>query len=179
MKAIVIDTCCLINIYASQRSRALIQTVFGKAFIPKQVAGESLFIRQPADDDPEQLVPVEINVEELVECAAIEVVDFTEAELERFIQLAALLDDGEAACLTIASLRGLLLATDDRKAIAVANDLGVEVLTTPEILMNWISKMSPKAMEIAEVINNIEHFGRFRPHHTSTYAKWWKNNGSC
>ena len=96
--------------------------------------------------------------------------------MERFVQLAALLDDGEAACVSIASSRGLSLATDNRRAIMIANDLSVEILTTPEILMNWISTVSPESREIADVIYNIERYGRFRPHHTSVHTKWWKDN---
>ncbi len=179
MKVTVIDTCCLINLYASRRPLALIQTVFGKIIIPKHIARESLFIRQPTDDDPTQLVPVEIDLDELVEKAAIKVVDLEkEAELEQFIQLATLLDDGEAVCMTIASSRGLFLATDDRRAITVANDLSIEILTTPEILMDWVNTVSPEAIEIAEVIHNIERFGHFKPHHTSPHAEWWNNASS-
>ena len=179
MNVTVIDTCCLINLYASQRPLALIQAVFRKIIIPNHVAEESLFIRQPADDDPTQLVPVAISLGELLEKAVIEVVDFNEdAELEQFIQLATLLDDGEAACMAIASLRGLPLSTDDRKAITVANDLDVEILTTPEILKNWIIAVSPEPGEITEVVDNIERYGRFRPHHTSVHAKWWMDNSS-
>ena len=178
MKVTVIDTCCLINLYASQRPSIIIQAVFEKALIPMHVFGESLFIKQSTDDKPEQLVSVEIDFEELVECGVIEAVDFQGKELEQFIQLATLLDDGEAACMTVASSRVLLLATDDRKAIKVANDLNVEVLTTPEILMNWIDATSPKSEEIAKVIDNIERFGHFKPHHTSSHAEWWKNASS-
>ena len=78
MKVTVIDTCCLINLYASQRPLVLIQTVFGKTIISKHVARESLFIRQPTDDDPTQLVPVKIDLDELVKKAAIKVVDIKE-----------------------------------------------------------------------------------------------------
>lgn len=176
MKVTVLDTCCLINLYASQRPQSLIRVVFGGAIVPKQVAEEGLFIRQPGDDQSEELVPAEIHIDESI----IGIVGFDqEGELERFVQLAAILDDGEAACLTIASSRKLSLATDDRKAIAVASDLGVEVQTTPEILISWIDAASPARKEIAEVIESIERYGRFRPHHTSTHAKWWHDNGPC
>lgn len=180
MKVTVLDTCCLINLYASQRPQAIIQAVFKEAIIPKQVSGEGLFIRQPWDDDPKILIPVEINLDALVADAIIKVSDLEhDGELERFVQLATILDDGEAVCVAIASLRGLSLATDDRKAIAIAGDLGIDVLTTPEILMNWIDVASPEPKEITKVIENIERYGRFRPHHTSDYAKWWRDSGSC
>ncbi len=174
MKVSVLDTCCLINLYASQRPERLIQGVCDEAIIPRQVAEEGLFIRQPGGGQPGELVPAEI----CLHASAIRVVECDqEGELERFVQLAAILDDGEAACVAIASSRKLPLATDDRKAIAVAYDLGVEVLTTPEILMSWIVAASPDHKEIAEVIENIERYGRFRPHHTSAHAKWWNDNG--
>lgn len=174
----VLDTCCLINLYASQRLQMLIRTVFDQAIIPEQVVGESLFIRQPDDKNPEQLVPAVINLDALVMDATVKVVGLEQREeLDQFIQLATLLDDGEAACVAIASSRGLSLATDDRKAIAIAKDLSVEVVTTPEILMNWINAVAPEPEEIAKVIENIERYGRFKPHHTSPHATWWNNNG--
>jgi len=174
----VLDTCCLINLYASQRLQVLIQTVFDQAIIPEQVVRESLFIRQPDENDPEHLVPAAINLDELITDTTIKVVGFEqEEELGQFIQLATLLDDGEAACVTIASSRGLSLVTDDRKAIDIAKDLSVEVLTTPEILMSWINAVAPEPEEIAKVIENIERHGRFKPHHTSPHATWWNNNG--
>lgn len=177
MKVTVLDTCSLINLYASQRPQLLIGAVFDGVVVPKQVLSESLFVRRPADDNPSQLVPTAIDIDLLVAKAAVKVTELEEHELELFVRLASILDDGEAACETIAFSRGLGLATDDRKAIAVARDLGLEVVTTPEILMRWIDAASPEREEIREVIKNIERFGRFKPHHASLHAKWWDENG--
>lgn len=180
MKVTVLDTCCLINLYASQRPQEIIQAAFKAAIIPKQVAGEGLFIRQPGDDDQRILIPAEICLDVLISDAIIKVGGFEhDGELERFVQLASVLDDGEAGCVAIASSRGLSLATDDRKAIAIASDMNIDVLTTPEILMKWINASSPEPNEITKVIENIERYGRFKPHHTSDHAKWWKSNGPC
>ncbi len=179
MKVTVLDTCSLINLYASQRPQSLIGAVFDGVVVPKQVLSESLFIRQPEGDDPSQLISSAIDIDLLVAEADIKVVELDqEHELELFVRLAGILDDGEAACEAIAFSRGLGLATDDRKAIAVASDLGLEVVTTPEILMRWIDATSPERQEIKEVIKNIERFGRFKPHHASLHAKWWDENGS-
>lgn len=177
MEIAVIDTCCLINVYASQHPQAIVQAVFQKAIVPKEVVEESLFIRKPDDDDSARLVPSEVSFDELIATGTIEVASFEqEEELERFVRLATLLDDGEAACMTIASCRSVSLATDDRKAIAVANDLGVEVLTTPDILKRWIDTVSPQPQNIGVVIRNIERYGRFKPHYTSPRAQWWSDN---
>lgn len=179
MKVTVLDTCFLINLYASQRPQSLIGAVFDGVVIPKQVLSESLFIRRPGEDDPGQLVLSAIDVDLLVAEAGVKVAELDQGhELELFVRLAGILDDGEAACEAIAFSRGLDLATDDRKAIAVASDLGLEVVTTPEILMRWIDATSPEGEEIREVIKNIERFGRFKPHHASPHAKWWDENGS-
>ncbi len=179
MKVTVLDTCLLINLYASQRPQSLIGAVFDGVVIPQQVLSESLFIRQPGDDDPGQLVLSAIDIDSLVAGAGVKVTELDqEHELELFVRLASILDDGEAACAATAFSRGLCLATDDRKAIAVASDLGLEVVTTPEILMRWIDATSPEREVIREVIKNIERFGRFKPHHASLHAKWWDENGS-
>jgi predicted nucleic acid-binding protein len=177
MKVTILDTCCLINLYASQQPQRIIQAAFKEAIIPNQVAKEGLFIRQ-SSDDPKILVPMQINLDALIASSNIKVDGFEHnGELEQFVQLATVLEDGEAVCVAMASSRGFSLATDDRKAIAIAGVLNIDVLTTPEILMNWIKVSSPGPKEIAKVIENIERYGRFKPHHTSNHAKWWKDNG--
>jgi predicted nucleic acid-binding protein len=149
-----------------------------KVLVPKVVLAESLYIRQPSDDNPDQLVPVEINLQPLINDGVIEPTEFTgDAELARFVELARIIDDGEAACLAMASVRGLMLATDDRRAIRVAADLGVAIVTTPELLKLWIEHTTPDADEVADIIHCIERYGRFKPHHTSPHARWWDKHG--
>jgi predicted nucleic acid-binding protein len=174
MRTAIADTCCLINLYASQRLSAIIAASIEQAFVPNIVLSECLYIRQQSEDKPNQVVSVTVDLHPLIDAGILFLTDLAgEVELDRFVQLATLIDDCEAACLAIAAVRGLALATDDRRAIQVATDLGVSVVTTPELLKNWKECGSPEQHEVTEAILRIEKYGRFRPHSTCAYARWW------
>jgi len=174
MKAVVIDTCCLINLYASQRLSAIVGASMEQALVPKPALDECLYIRQPSEENPNLLVPMRVNLRPLVDSGVCLSTELTgDVELSQFVQLAALIDDCEAACLAIAAGRGLALATDDKRAIQIATDLGVSVLTTPELLKTWVQRTSPPPHEVKGAITCIERYGRFRPHSLCAQAQWW------
>jgi predicted nucleic acid-binding protein len=174
MRVVVVDTCCLINLYASQRLQAIVAASMEQAIVPKSVLGECLYIRQQSEENPNHLVPLDVNLHPLIDNGVLLLTELMgEVELGQFVQLAAMIDDCEAACLAIAAVRGLALATDDKRAIQIATDLGVSVVTTPELLKNWTERVSPKQHEVTDAIMCIERYGRFRPHSLCTCAKWW------
>jgi predicted nucleic acid-binding protein len=171
---VVVDTCCLINLYASQRLRAIVAASMEQAIVPKPVVEECLYIRQPSEENPDHLVPMTVNLHPLIDDGLLLLTELAgEAELSQFVQLAALIDDCEAACLAIAALRGLALATDDKRAIHIATDLGVSIVTTPQLLKNWAQHASPAQNEVTNTILCIERYGRFRPHAPCPHAQWW------
>jgi len=171
---VVVDTCCLINLYASQRLQAIVAASVEQAIIPKPVVEECLYIRQASEEDPNHLVPMTINLRPLIDDGVLLLTELTgEAELSQFVQLAALIDDCEAACLAIAVLRGLAIATDDKRAIHIATDLGVSVVTTPQLLKNWAEHASVAQNEVTNAILCIERYGRFRPHALCAHTQWW------
>jgi predicted nucleic acid-binding protein len=165
----------LINLYASQRLPAIVAASTEQTIVPKPVVGECLYIRQQSDENPDYLVAVNVNLHPLFDSGILLSTELMgDAELDQFVQLAGMIDDCEAACLAIAAIRGLALATDDRRTIQIATDLGVSVVTTPELLKNWTERVSPKQHEVTDAIMCIERDGRFRPHNTCAYAKWWE-----
>jgi predicted nucleic acid-binding protein len=171
---VVVDTCCMINLYASQQLQAIVAASMEQVIVPKPVVEECLYIRQASEEDPDHLVPMAINLHSLIDDGVLLLTELTgEAELSQFVQLAALIDDCEAACLTIAALRGLAIATDDKRAIQIAADLGVSVVTTPQLLKDWAQRASPAQNEVANAILCIERYGRFRPHAQCVDAQWW------
>ncbi|MGQ4809535.1 hypothetical protein NKDENANG_02953 [Candidatus Entotheonellaceae bacterium PAL068K] len=71
MDVTITDTCCLINLYASQRLTVIVGASIEKALVPKVILGESLYIRQPSDDKPDQLISVEINLQPLIDAGVL------------------------------------------------------------------------------------------------------------
>ncbi|MCH7919913.1 MAG: hypothetical protein IH892_12435 [Planctomycetes bacterium] len=177
MRATVIDSCCLINLYASQHLSEIVTASIDQAMIPKEVLDESLYVKQQCADTLDELILVEVDIAPLIAGGVLQVTAPSgTAELESFIRLAGIIDDGEAACLAIASNRDATLATDDRRAIRVASDLGVPVSTTPKLIAEWMNRTSPKRHLVTDVIRCIEQYGRFRPHPNSPDRGWWEEH---
>jgi predicted nucleic acid-binding protein len=86
-----------------------------------------------------------------------------------------MLDDGEAACLAIAKVRGWTLATDDRKGRREAGALGVPVVTTPELVKRWADATKADDEAVAKVLKAIQDFARFFPHKTMPLHPWWND----
>jgi predicted nucleic acid-binding protein len=160
MEAAVFDASSLINVYSSLCAEAILRAVFDTILIPREVEAESFFIRQPSPDDPAQLIHVPLDLAPLSRSGILTVVSLAQqSELNLFIRLVAILDDGEAASLALAASRGLPLVTDDRKAANIAGDLDVRVITTPEVLKHWVDAASPAQDEVITVVTNIERWG--------------------
>lgn len=177
MRATVIDSCCLINLYASQLLGEIVTASTEQAMIPKEVLDESLYVRQQCEDTLDGMILVKVDIAPFIAGGVLEVTTPSgSAELESFVQLAGIIDDGEAACLAIASNRGMTLATDDRRAIRVASDLGVPISTTPNLIAEWMNRTSPKHHLVTDVIRCIEQYGRFRPHPNSPDRGWWEEH---
>jgi len=170
----ILDACCLINLFASGSVRSIIESCEGEFYVSNQARGESLTIRQPDSKDASLLVPVPIDLSELIADGTVKECRVEgEAEHRSYVEFAAQLDDGEASCLAIAKSRGWLVATDDRKAIRWASAAGIKVITTPELVELWAKASNSTNDDIAKVIRAIERFARFRPRNASPRHDWW------
>lgn len=170
----IVDACCLINLYATGRVTKIVAASPAEFHISKQVRAEALTIRGLDSNDPSKLVQVPIDLDKAIregvlrECCLEQ-----KAEYESFVRFASHLDDGEASCLAIAEQRGWTVATDDRKAIRIAGEANISVVTTPELIRHWIQFENPSAAEVANLLRHIEIFAKFRPHRSSPFYPWW------
>lgn len=172
----IVDACCLINLYASGRIQDIIPACGGSFYVSEQVRFESLSIRQADPNDPSLLIASPINLAEAVSHGLIKDCRLEgDTEIESYVEFAAQLDDGEASCLAIAKSRDWLVATDDRKAMRVAAESGISIITTPELLDFWVKANSPTGQEIIQTLRAIERFANFRPQRASPLHDWWKS----
>lgn len=111
-----------------------------------------------------------------LDLAAVTVHELTEAELELFVELARNVDDGEAATLAAAHVRGWTMATDDRKACRVADALGLpKPVTTSRLLHRWSRDAGPPVQRVREILLIIEQQARFRPPSDDDDYQWWRS----
>lgn len=169
-----VDTCCVLNLYASGNFLPLLESVNLDFHVPKQVVEESQYIRQRDPKDPTQLIPLEVDLDPAIQAGLLHPCQLEgEDELAYFVQLATTLDDGEAACLAIAKVRGWGLVTDDRIARREAIQLGVEVITTAELVKGWSEAQKVPIAEVAQVLQNIRLYSRFEPNKNMPLYEWW------
>ena len=76
-------------------------------------------------------------------------------------------------CLALAESRDWTVATDDRKAIRVAQQAGLKVLSCPELIKSWADVTRPDATRLVQVLTNIQTLAQFRPNQTMKHAPWW------
>jgi predicted nucleic acid-binding protein len=87
--------------------------------------------------------------------------------------LATEVDDGEAQVLAVGMHRGLVVATDDRRARSVVTHLGVGLLSTPELVVTWAAADETQAVNVTRAILDIEVRARYRPRAADPHRATW------
>ena len=64
----------------------------------------------------------------------------------------------------------------DRKAIRVAGQAGLTVLSCPQMMRGWADGAKPDQTVLAKALRNIEVFAQFRPNPSFPEFQWWLNN---
>jgi predicted nucleic acid-binding protein len=172
----IVDACCLINLYASGRIQDIIPACGGNFYVSEQVRRESMSIRQVDPADTSLLIPSPINLaleisRGLIKECCLE----TKEEIESYVNFSIEVDDGEASSLAIAKSRNWMVATGDRKAIRLASESGIAVITTPELVERWANITQSNDDAITQTIRAIERFARFRPRRGSPLHDWWSS----
>ena len=173
MSELIVDACCLINLYATGTEDRIFQ-VCGEVWVPAQVQNEALRIRCIDEDHPTRLVSQDIDLDDAIAAGYIRTCQVEgQDELDAFVRFAMQLDDGEACCLAIAMSRGWTVATDDRKARRIASENGIELISTAELIQRWVDAVSASEGAVADVLKKIELFAKFRPRRTDPLYGWW------
>ena len=169
----IIDSCCLITLYASGEEAAICQAC-GGFWISDQVRAEALRIRRDDEDAPTGLVSQDIDLAEAIANGYVHSCRLGGLdELNAFMRFAIHMDDGEASCLAIAQSRGWTVATDDRKTRRIASECDIRLISTPEIVRRWVETTFPSKAAASQLLQNIERFARFRPRRTDPLYQWW------
>ena len=166
------DACCLVNLYSAGDLRQFIPSMGLTWHIPIVVVDETLFVR--GVDSAGQSTREPIDLQPVIDAGLVRVCEVgggTETAL--YVQFAGQVDDGEAMCLAIAKHRGWLIATDDRKALRLAESEGVDTITTPELIKKWCDAVGPSDKELGAVLRQIESRASFVPRVGSVLYAWW------
>jgi predicted nucleic acid-binding protein len=172
MQDAVVDVCCLINFVAADCLPDVIQNSALRWHVPPMVLEEVVYV---ASEDGEPLSAAELLQTQFVSGTLTKCqLDISEQSL--FITFAAELADGEAAALSIAANRGWWLATDDRKAIRLAAEHNVRVITTPELAKRWADDSGASDEKVQAALIRITKLARFMPRRESPEFSWWMDH---
>lgn len=115
-RALVLDTSVLINLHACTYGEHVLTAIANDIVVPDIVAGELEHETSRKNGDQGFLY-------DLIERGTVTIASMTDEELELFAALtagSASLDDGEAATIAIAAIRGFRAVVDERKGRACA-----------------------------------------------------------
>ncbi len=171
----LIDACCLIGLLASGQMEAILQATGCAWHLPDAVKAEVQFVRRHNPGRPGSFLNAPADLSPHLKSGlltACQPADPKEQTL--FVQYATQFrSDGEAMCLAIAQSRGWLVATDDRKAIRVAEKGGLTVVSCPQLVKAWVDATRPDIALVVQVLTDIQTLAQFRPNSTMPESDWW------
>ena len=170
---LILDASCLLNVYATSRMLEI------AVALPWQLAVADFVLEQEAlyvrtIEEQEGTVPVDLSP--LIDAGLLLVLRLeTPSEQSSFVELAAVLDDGEAVTGTIALNRGHLVAIDDRKARRVLGekDPGLRLVSTLELMRQWGE--SVPVQEVSDALRAMQHRARYIPGQRDPMYSWWRD----
>jgi hypothetical protein len=172
-----IDACCLIDLLVSGHAEDILRSCGHTWHLPDAVQTEVKFIRQPDTKQPGKVISVPVDLSPLLSTGLLNSCHVeSPQETDLFVHYATQFrSDGEAMCLALAESRHWIMATDDRKAIRIAQQAGLTVACCPELVRQWAQVAQPDQAILTRAIQAIETFAHFRPNATMPEYQWWNN----
>lgn len=170
-----IDACCLIDLLVTGHAEAILRASGHAWHLPAAVQVEVKFLRQhdPAQAGAFLSVPADLTPH-LASGLLIPCQPDDPHEQARFVHYATQFrSDGEAMCLAISECRGWPVATDDRKAIKVAEKAGLTAISCPQLVKAWADTTRPDPATVVRVLTDIQTLAQFRPNPTMPEFAWW------
>jgi predicted nucleic acid-binding protein len=166
---LVCDADVFMNLVASGRFEELLRSSNTRLLVPPAVASEALYLESEVEDGERE----RIEIAALAEAGSLTLIELAESEYGLLVELAQVVDDGEAQAIAVAAQRGLRLATDDRKARRVAAERGVGLLSTPELVHAWHETVRLAGDELTDMLRRIGRRSRYRPPRDHELYAWW------
>jgi hypothetical protein len=170
-----IDACCLIDLLASGEAEAILRASGFTWHLPSAVQGEVQYRRQHDPARPGKTIHVSVDWSALIASGLLTVCSpQTQQELDQFTHYATIFgSDDEAMCLALAQERRWVVATDDRRAIRVAQQAGLTVVSCPQLVKAWAVATGPDQAALNKVLQDIQVLAQFAPNPSMPEYRWW------
>jgi predicted nucleic acid-binding protein len=118
-----------------------------------------------------------VDLTDHLHSGAFQIIELARDEVPLFVELAALVDDGEAATIAAAIKRGLLLATDDRKARRLCAERGLALPTgTVALIRRYCEAQALDQGRICHLLRRISNRASFQAPRGDPDLKWWNDH---
>jgi len=173
-RLLLLDACVAINLAATDQLAGVAETLALTFILTRQAAVEVGHLRDTIDGE---LVATPINLSQHQSDPVLQFTDLEPSEYDLYVQLAALVDDGEAATIAVAIHRHIQLATDDRKARSLCVQRGLtEPLRTLALVHSYADMAGLDHGETRELLIKIRDRASFQPPRTDPDQKWWNGH---
>ncbi len=158
---LLLDACVTINLAAAGPIEQIAHHAARHFLITTQAAREVGHLRDTTDGE---VVVIPVDLASHARTGAFEIIDLTADEIPLYVELAGLVDDGEASTIAVAIRRGLPLATDDRKGRRVCADRGLPDPTrTVALIRQYCEAGALDDAEISRLLGRIRNHASFHP----------------
>lgn len=180
---VVIDTCCMINLLATEREVEIIESLDYEMFDTEYTKSESHMLWSQPDADgnrgQKHRSTASLRAAGLLRTRLID----SDALVDAFVRAASQICDPDASCIALAGGLEIPLVTDDRKERRIAKELfpSIEQISTLDMIREASEILSWDDATMIEVVGNLRWRGNFAPprndENGSWYAMWLQRAG--
>jgi len=170
-KCIILDACCIINLFASGQMKAILEA------IPKNLAVAAYVKEHEAKVIYEDNKPVQIDLHPFITARLLRLVDIeSDVEANLYVNFSQVLDDGEAITGAIALNRNWAVATDDAKSMKFfqRSTSRIALVSTLDLVKYWADTKKPSKSTVQETLLQLRLRGTYEPHRTHPLKGWWQ-----
>lgn len=169
----LLDACAVVNLYATRHIDEILASMGRPVAIVAVVAREAQFVwRGGTGDGAREREPVDLQPffdDGLLSVIASD----DEDELLTFIDLTAVIGEGEAMTAAVAIHRGCVVVTDDRKASRELTARGVSLRTSLELVRAWHETAGVPDAVLRIALADLRQRGTYEPGRTHPLRGWW------
>jgi hypothetical protein len=135
------------------------------------VLREAGHVRRGGDgDDADESDPIDMGA--MFGSGALQRVSLGDEELDAYVALTQLLDDGEAMTVAVALSRGAAVATDEKKAVRVIAGRA-PIVSSLHLVKRWADSPLLEPLDVARVLGDIRDRGRHVPGNRHPLRQRW------
>jgi predicted nucleic acid-binding protein len=174
---LLLDACVTINLIAAGPVHRIARSIGCCCLITRQATNEVGHLRGITDGET---IVTPVDLTDHVQAGAFEIVDLAHDEIPLFVELASLVDDGEASTIAVAIKRGIPLATDDRRARRLCAERGLALPTgTVTLIRRYCEAQALDDGHVSDLLQRIISRASFQALRGDPDLKWWNNHQPC